>query len=178
LQIYCLAFHCVISQQKSHECCSCCCCCCCCSWPCAAEVYFSLQSTGGSVSYAFPAAIKVEQQKQQHCNSWAFTRLRVCSAGHSIAMKKNGSQVFKKINLYPTFFWFFQKSSSHSICITRKADCVSYDFFHGQLKLFMPSFSSATNPIFIVIFETVCVISLCLHTIVVSMTENCACTLV
>lgn len=73
MHIYCLASHCVISQQGSHECC--CCCCCCSSWPCQIEMHYSLQSTVGSMSHTLPASSKVQQQQQ--CSSWVFVEFCV-----------------------------------------------------------------------------------------------------
>lgn len=69
------AIHCVISQRRSHECCSCCCCS---SWPCQTQMHYSLQPIGGTVSYTLCADLKVEQQKEQQCNSWLFSGLCVC----------------------------------------------------------------------------------------------------
>lgn len=64
----CACVHCVISQRRSHECCSCCCC----SWLCQVWMHYSLPPIGGSVNYTLHADLKVEQQKEQQCNSWLF----------------------------------------------------------------------------------------------------------
>lgn len=41
-------------------------------------MHYSLQPIGGTVSYTLCADLKVEQQKEQQCNSWLFSGLCVC----------------------------------------------------------------------------------------------------